>query len=85
MYYVVNAKALSIMRCLDDINTEHNMKSIGRAAVAQWIKHLTRNGQTRVRTREVHIFDITDTFYHTVTRTKKINHPVLALFCDLCL
>ena len=32
---VVNAKALSIMRYQDDINTEHNMKSIGRAAMAQ--------------------------------------------------
>ena len=47
------------MRCQDDINTEHNMKSIGRAAVAQWTKRLTRNGQTRVRTRETIIFDIT--------------------------
>ena len=47
------------MRCLDDINTEHNMKSIGRAAVAQWTKRLTRNGQTRVQIREAHIFDIT--------------------------
>ena len=56
---VVNGKLLSIMRCLDDINTEHNMKSIGRAAVAQWTKRLTRNGQTRVRIREAHIFDIT--------------------------
>ena len=40
------------MRCQetqDDINTEHNMKSIGRAAMAQWTKRLTRNGQTRVR------------------------------------
>ena len=46
---VVNAKALSIMRCQEDINTEHNIKSIGRAAVAQWTKRLTRNGQTRVR------------------------------------
>ena len=36
------AKALSIMRCQDDINTEHNMKSIGRAAVAQWTNRLTR-------------------------------------------
>ena len=54
---VVNAKALSIMRYQDDINTEHNMKSIGRAAVAQWTKRLTRNGQTRVRIREAHIFD----------------------------
>ena len=57
--YVVNAKALSIKRCQDDINTEHNMKSIGHAAVAQWTKRLTRNGQTRVRIREAHIFDIT--------------------------
>ena len=55
----MNAKALSIMRCQDDINTEHNMKSIGRAAMAQWTKRLTRNGQTRVRIREAHIFDIT--------------------------
>ena len=52
------------MRCQDDINTEHNMKSICRAAVAQWTKRLTRNGQTRVRIREAHIFDITlDTRY----------------------
>ena len=43
------AKALSIMRYQDDINTEHNMQSIGRAAVAQWTKRLTRNVQTRVR------------------------------------
>ena len=50
---------LRIMRCQDDINTEHNMKSIGRAAVAQWTKRLTRNGQMRVRIREAHIFDIT--------------------------
>ena len=55
---VVNGKALSIMRCRDEINTEH-MKSIGRAAVAQWTKRLTHNGQTRVRIREAHIFDIT--------------------------
>ena len=47
------------MRYQDDINTEHNMKTIGRAAVAQWTKRLTRNGQTRVRIREGHIFDIT--------------------------
>ena len=38
----MNAKALSIMRYQDDINTEHNMKSICPAAVAhapysQWI------------------------------------------------
>ena len=56
----MNAKVLSIMRCQDDINTEHNMKSIGRATVAQWTKRLTRNGQTRVRIREAHIFDITE-------------------------
>ena len=47
------------MRCQDDINTEHNMKSIGRAAVAQWTTRLTRNGQTRVQIREAHIFNIT--------------------------
>ena len=57
--FVVNAKALSIMRYQDDINTEHNMKSICRPAVAQWTKRLTRNGQTRVRIRKAHIFDIT--------------------------
>ena len=56
---VVNAKALSIMRSQDDINTEHNMKSICRVAVAHWTKRLTRNGQTRVQIREAHIFDIT--------------------------
>ena len=47
------------MRCQDDINTEHNIKSIYRAAVAQWTKRLTRNKQTRVQIREAHIFDIT--------------------------
>ena len=56
---VVNAKALSIMRYQDGINTELNIKSIGRAAVAQWTKRLTRTGQTRVRIREAQIFDIT--------------------------
>ena len=45
----MNAKALSVMRYQDDINTEHNMKSVCRAAVAQWTKRLTRNGQTRVQ------------------------------------
>ena len=45
---IVNAKALSIMRYQNDINTEHNMKSMGRAAVAQWTEHPTRTGQTRV-------------------------------------
>ena len=48
VHYVMNAKALSIMRYLDDINTEHNIKSVCRAAVAQWTKRLTRTGQTRV-------------------------------------
>ena len=48
------------MRYQDDINTEHNKKSIGRAAVAQWTKRLTRNGQTRVQIRKAHIFDITN-------------------------
>ena len=56
---VVNPKELSIMRYQDDINTEDNMKSIGRAAVAQWTKRLTRSGQTRFQIREAHIFDIT--------------------------
>ena len=36
---------LSIMRYQNDINTEHNMKTVGRAAVTQWKKRLTRNGQ----------------------------------------
>ena len=58
---VVNAKALSkfIMRYQDGINTQHNIKSIGRAAVAQWTKRVTRTGQTRVRIREGQILDIT--------------------------
>ena len=55
----MNAKALSVMHYQDDINTEHNIKSIGRAAVSQWTKHLTRNGQTPVQIRKAHIFDIT--------------------------
>ena len=46
------------MRYQDDINTDHIMKSICRAAVAQWTKRLTRNGQTLVQIREAHIFDI---------------------------
>ena len=37
------------MRCQDEINTEHNMKSICRLAVAQWTERLTRKEQTRVR------------------------------------
>ena len=39
------------------------MKSIFRAAVAQWTTRLTRTGQTRVRIREAHIFDITLTIH----------------------
>ena len=64
----MNAKALSIMRCQDDINTEHNMKSIGHAAVAQWTKRLTRNGQTRVRIRKAHIFDISHITLNVVSK-----------------
>jgi hypothetical protein len=45
----MNAKALSVMSYQDDINTEHNMKSVCRAAVAQWTRRLTRNGHTRVQ------------------------------------
>ena len=33
------------MRYQDDINIEHNIKSIGRAAVAQLTKRLIRKGQ----------------------------------------
>ena len=55
----MNANTLSIMRCQDVINTEHNMKSICRAAVAQRTNAWVRNGQKRVRIREAHIFDIT--------------------------
>ena len=47
------------MRYMDDSNIEHNMKSICRAAVAQWTKRLARNGYTRVQIREGHIFNIT--------------------------
>ena len=41
--------ALSKVRYRDDINTEHNMKTVCRAAVAQWTERLTRNGYTRVQ------------------------------------
>ena len=37
------------MRYEDDIYTEHNMKSLCPAAVAQWTERLTRNGQMRVQ------------------------------------
>ena len=51
---VVNAKALSIMRYQDDINTEHNRKSIGRAAVAQsqcaWLSMDKREFESERRT-----------------------------------
>ena len=42
------------MRYQDDINTEHNMKSIYRAAVAQWTKRLTRNGLITYTEEEKH-------------------------------
>ena len=45
----MNAKALSIVRYQNDIYTEHNMKTVCRAAVAQWKERLTRNGYTRVQ------------------------------------
>ena len=59
------------MRYQDDINTEQNMMSIGCAAVAQWKKRLTLNGQTRVRIREAHSFDIT---FLNVTRKNNSNN-----------
>ena len=34
---------------MDDINTEYNMKSICRPAMAQWTERLTRKGKTRVQ------------------------------------
>ena len=48
----MNPKELStsIMRYQDDINTEHNIKSICRAAVAHW----TRTGLTRVDIQEAY-------------------------------
>ena len=46
--FVVNA----ICAIMNDINTEHNMKSMCRAAVAQWTKRLTRNRYTRVQNLE---------------------------------
>ena len=49
VHILMNAKALSIMSYQDDINTALNMKSICRAAVAQWTKRLTRIAYTRVR------------------------------------
>ena len=77
LHIVVNAKALSIMRYQDDINTEHNIKSIGRVAVAQWTKRLTRNGQTRVRIREAHIFDNTIRGYRAEAGNQQ-SSPVLS-------
>ena len=74
------------MRYQDDINTEHNKKSMFRAAVAQWTKRLTRNGQTRVEIREAHILILHNLcilvllvhIVHTVRQTIK-----LALACSL--
>ena len=51
------------MRYQHDINTEHTMKSICHAAVAQWTTRLTRTGQTRIR--EAHILDITLAWLYT--------------------
>ena len=45
---IINAKTLSIICYQDDINTDHNMKSIC-AAVAQLTKRLTCNGYTWVQ------------------------------------
>ena len=61
------------MRYQDDINTENKIKSIGRAAVAvaQW--PLTRNGQTRVRIREAHVF------YTSITIFSIVHADVLVL------
>ena len=39
----------AICAIMDEINTEHNMKSMCRPAVAQWTERLTRKGQTRVQ------------------------------------
>ena len=39
----------AICTIMDEINTEHNMKSICRPVVAQWTERLTRKGQTRVQ------------------------------------
>ena len=68
------AKALStLMRYQDDINTEHNMKSICRAAVAQWTTRLTRNEYTRVKTGKAHIFFI---ILHKYTALNKISPQI---------
>ena len=45
------------MRYQDDINTEHNILSIGRAAVAQWTKRMDKR---EFKTAKAQIF-----FYHT--------------------
>ena len=44
------------MRYQDDINTAHTMKTVCRAAVAQWTKRLTLNGQTRDQISKRRIF-----------------------------
>ena len=48
-YYILCTVVSAICAIMDEINTEHNMKSICRPAVAQWTERLTRKGQTRVR------------------------------------
>ena len=40
---------MNAKRYQDDIYTKHNMKTLCRAAVAQWTQRLTRNGEMRVR------------------------------------
>ena len=42
----IDSVVSAICAIMNDINTEHSMKSVCRAAVAQWTKRLTRNGQT---------------------------------------
>ena len=51
----MNVKALSIMRYQNDINTEHNMKSICRAAMAQWTTRLALD-KREFETGKVQIF-----------------------------
>ena len=53
-FYLISANlnkcvVSAIYAIMDEINTDHNMKSICRPAVAQWTERLTRKGQTRVR------------------------------------
>ena len=63
------------MRYQDDINTEHNMKSICRPAVAQWTERLTRKGQTRVRNIETSIQFLKYCICKFMYCTRKCNKP----------